>query len=41
MLDAAEAAGIDLILEHCGFTDQAQQTDIAADGWSHTMISML
>jgi hypothetical protein len=33
MVDAAEAAEIDTILEHCGFADQARRTDIAADGF--------
>jgi hypothetical protein len=33
MVDAAEAAEIDLILEYCGFTDARGRTDIAADGF--------
>jgi hypothetical protein len=33
VVDADEAAEIDSILEHCGFTDQARRTDIAADGF--------
>ena len=33
MVDAAEAAEIDLILEHCGFADQARRDDIASDGF--------
>jgi hypothetical protein len=33
MVDPAEAAEIDTILECCGFTDQARRADIAADGF--------
>jgi hypothetical protein len=33
MVDAAEAAEINTILAHCGFTDQARRTDIAAYGF--------
>ncbi len=33
MVDPAEAAEIDLILEHCGFADQARRADIAGDGF--------
>jgi hypothetical protein len=33
MVDTAEAVEIDTILEYCGFTDQAQRADIAADGF--------
>jgi hypothetical protein len=33
MVDAAEAANIDTILEYCGFTVQANRTSIADDGF--------
>ncbi len=42
MVDPAEAAEIDTILEYCGFTDQARRTDIAADGFeSHDDVNAL
>jgi hypothetical protein len=33
MVDPAEAAEIDTILECCGFADQVRRADIAADGF--------
>ncbi len=33
MVDAAEAANIDTILEYCGFTIQANRTSISEDGF--------
>jgi hypothetical protein len=42
MVDPAEAAEIDTILECCGFTDQARRADIAADGFeSHGDVNTL
>ena len=42
MVDPAEAAEIDLILEHCGFADQARRADIAGDGFeSHDDVNTL